>query len=79
MTKWLEADTRPVIYMSMGSIYQMPESVLNMFKQVQSLLSLQSVKKVIFKVFDMLPLRVVWKRKDKLITDKFYQVLDKFW
>ena len=40
--------------------------------------SVKKVKNVIFKVFDMLPLRVVWKRKDKLITDKFYQVLHKF-
>ena len=37
MTRWLEADTRPVIYMSMGSIYQVPESVLNMCSQVLSL------------------------------------------
>ena len=36
MTQWLEADTRPVIYMSMGSIYQVPEAVLNIFTQVDS-------------------------------------------
>ena len=38
MTNWLEADTRPIIYMSMGSIYQVPESVLNMCSQVLSLI-----------------------------------------
>ena len=36
MTRWLEADTRPVIYMSMGSIYQVPETVLNICEQVRS-------------------------------------------
>ena len=34
MTQWLGEDTRPVIYMSMGSIYQVPETVLNMCRQV---------------------------------------------
>ena len=37
LTRWLEAGQDPVIFMSMGSIYQVQDHVLDLFQQVQYL------------------------------------------
>ena len=40
----------------------------------QNILWSKAMTLFFLKVFEKLPLRVIWKRKDKLITNKFYQV-----
>ena len=37
LASWLEAGQDPVIFMSMGSIYQVQDHVLDLFQQVQYL------------------------------------------
>ena len=34
LISWLESTSEDVIYMSMGSIFQLPDEVLDMFQQV---------------------------------------------
>jgi len=56
--EWINSSTEPIIFMSMGSSLQLPDNVLLLFEQV----------------FEKLPVRVIWKRNQKHITKKYYQL-----
>jgi len=57
LENWINADNTKVVYMSMGSILQLPDHLILMFEQV----------------FEKLPVRVIWKRNEQQVTEKYYQ------